>query len=65
MRHFIEECKITKTWFEKIENNYKEKIKKICNDELDMEKANILVTFWKKKKKIEKQEERNKGLRIS
>lgn len=51
IEHYVGECKVTENWFIDLGKNKKEKIRKICNDEMQVEKGRILNKLWKEKEK--------------
>lgn len=53
LEHFIEDCEITKTWFNVLGKSKKEKIKRLGNDEIGETKGKVLRKFWKAKNKIQ------------
>lgn len=56
-KHFVEECTITKEWFEKLGGNKGEKMRRIWNEELNVKKREILKKFWKEKIAVERRGE--------
>lgn len=51
MEHFMEECRVVKSWFEKLGGNMEERWNRIWNDELDEVKGKILRRIWKENEK--------------
>lgn len=49
LEHYVGECSIIVDWFDKLGNNKKERLYKLCNDVLSIEKGRLLKRLWKEK----------------
>lgn len=57
-KHFVSECKITSSWFGGLGSNTEERLRRIWNDKLDVEKESVIIKIGKGKEKIRKKREK-------
>lgn len=56
LEHYVEECVETSDWFKNLGTEKKERLEKLCNEELEYNKGKIILMLWNEKKKREKEQ---------
>jgi len=60
IEHFVEECETTRDWFIDLRANWKERIKRLRDENMNEKKRKILINLWKEKEKAKnKRQEKN------